>query len=613
VELGWLYEHRDFLRPSLAKNLGLKGPLQHDRTAQVLHMLLVALTGWTFLILPLANTASAWVDVSLLLTYLAALIMLRRGTLANAGRIYLVGSFLARTADIVANGGTDAVSTVYYLVLPISAAWLLGLRASLLSAAACLACLLAMAGLEHVQTPAGYFPGSPLHTAAILFEAMVIGTFPVARMLQVLHEALTRSRSAEQALQQYQMGLETLVRQRTAELEQARDQAEAANRAKSAFLATVSHELRSPLNTILLLSDPEWIDPATSASTRQDLHLMRRSGESLLHLIDDVLDSARIDAGDIALENVTFDLGALVREVIERMQERTREKGLALSVEPRPGLPRLLCGDASKLRHILINLMDNAVKYTDRGMVTLRVDCHRTDAVGCVRLSFEIADTGVGIAAEDQARVFEPFTRVGSVEARGGTGLGLSIARQYVLLMGGSIRLASAPGEGARIFVDVPAVLDATEGKPARSTRRIVGLSPGQPEYRVLIVDDRPEDRMVLRRILEENGFQVQAAENGESAIELFQAWRPHFIWMDRRMPLMDGLEATRQIRALEGGSAVKIVGLSASAFPSERAEMLAAGLQDFIRKPYTPDDVLECMERHLGVRYEYAARRQTA
>jgi signal transduction histidine kinase/CheY-like chemotaxis protein len=598
------------------RGLRLRGPLQQDRTAQVLHTLLLVLTSWTILTLPLVlpNTAAMWVDVSLLLTYIAAFAMLRRGALLNAGRTYLMGSFLARTAEIAANGGTDAVSTVFYLVLPISAAWLLGLRASLFSAAACLACLLGMAGLEQVTGPlAGYFPGSPLHTAAVLFEAMVIGTYPVARMLQTLQEAVTRSRNAEQALQQYQAGLDALVRQRTIELEQARDQAQAANRAKSAFLATVSHELRSPLNTILLLSDPEWIDPATSTSTRQDLQLMRRSGESLLHLIDDVLDSARIDAGHIALENGTFDLGALLEDVTENMQARAREKGLALLFEPRPGLPGFICADSGKLRQILINLLDHAVKYTDQGQVTLRAAWHHTDAADRVRLSFEIADTGVGIAAEDQARVFEPFTPVGSVEERGGTGLGLSIARQYVFLMGGSIRLESVPGEGSRIFVDIPAVLGRRENTRARDTQRIVGLTPGQPEYRVLIVDDRPDERLVLRRILQESGFQVQAAECGESAIAIFQSWRPDFIWMDYRMPLMDGLEAARQIRGLEGGSAVRIVGMSASASPSERAEMLAAGLQDFVRKPYTPDEILECMERHLGVRYEYAARHQTA
>jgi CheY-like chemotaxis protein len=288
------------------------------------------------------------------------------------------------------------------------------------------------------------------------------------------------------------------------------------------------------------------------------------------------------------------------------MQVRAEEKSLDLFIEEISGWPRFVRADGAKLRHIVVNLLDNAIKYTDSGKVTLRLDAGPADSTNRLQLRFEIVDTGIGIAPQDQAHIFEPFTRLGNVASRKGTGLGLSITRQYVNAIGGSIRVESVLGEGSRFCVDVPVdLIEVGDYDSARTeTHRIAGLAPGQPEYRVLIVDDRPEDRLVLRRLLEEVGFRVQVADTGESGVRFFQAWRPHFIWMDRRLPLMDGLEATRCIRSLEGGRDVKIVGVSASVFASEREEMMTAGLDDFVRKPYLPNEILECMARHLGVRY---------
>lgn len=403
--------------------------------------------------------------------------------------------------------------------------------------------------------------------------------------------------------------LEVQVSERTRELRIAKDAAEGANRAKSAFLATVSHELRSPLNTILLLSHPEWTDAQKPHEAAEDLSVIRRSAEHLLHLIDDVLDSARIEAGQVVVEKSRLDLPDLIQEVGDLLRVRAEQKSLELLVEESSGLPRSILADGIKLRHILINLLENAVKYTDVGRVMLRVNSRTLDSAGQLLLSFEIADTGVGIALHDQARIFEPFSRVTNGCASKGAGLGLSIVRQYLNLMGGSIRLESLPDEGSRFFVDVPVDL-AEESESARggtNTLRVLGLAPGQPERRVLIVEDRAEDRSVMRRILEQAGFRVQVADTGESGIEMFQLWRPHFIWMDRRLPAMDGLNATRCIRTMEGGSDVKIAGISASVFVSEREEMLAAGLDEFIRKPYLPKEIFDCMERHLGVAYSYS------
>jgi signal transduction histidine kinase/CheY-like chemotaxis protein len=408
---------------------------------------------------------------------------------------------------------------------------------------------------------------------------------------------------------QQQENLEELVRQRTTELVEARNRALAASGAKSVFLATVSHELRSPLNTILLLSHPDWTESHDLAECTGDLHVIRSSAEHLLHLIDDVLDSARIEAGQVTVENALLDLHELVHEVSDLLRMRAEQKSLDFSVEESAGLPRFIFGDAAKLRHALINLLDNAIKYSDDGRVALRVDSHGVDSSGRLMVTFEIADTGVGIALQDQARIFEPFTRLTNVAASRGTGLGLSITRQYVDMMGGRIRLESVLGRGSHFFVDLPVELaPESENIPTRiSALRIVGMRSGQPECRVLVVEDRAEDRSILRRILEQAGFRVQVAETGESGIEMFKVWRPHFIWMDRRLPGMDGVKATRCIRGMHGGSDVKIVGLSASVFVSEREEMLAAGLNDFVRKPYLPREILDCMARHLDVYYDYA------
>jgi signal transduction histidine kinase/ActR/RegA family two-component response regulator len=511
---------------------------------------------------------------------------------------------------ITLNGGIHHVALAVYIALAVSAAWLFGYGAALWVAGISLTASLAMAILETAGIgPWRPLPGTAFGVWMLVVESTLMGVVPVSLVLSSLRRALTESRLVAAQLKEYHEQLEVLVRQRTAELVEARDQAQAASRAKSAFLATVSHELRSPLNTIIMLSDPMCINTDASESAREDLHLIQRSGVHLLHLINDVLDSARIEAGRIVVENAPLDMHEVIREVTDLMQVRAEEKSLDLTIEEMPGGPRLIQTDGAKLRYILINLMDNAIKYTDRGRVTLRAEVRPGDSPGRLRLSFEIADTGIGISAEDQTRIFEPFTRLGNVAARKGTGLGLSITRQYLIALGGNVRLESALGEGSRFFVDVPAgFVEEGDYESTKTTApRIARLATGQAEYRVLIIDDRPEDRLVLRRLLEESGFQVRAAETGESGVDVFQSWRPHLIWMDRRLPLMDGLEATRSIRALDGGRDVKIVGVSASVFASEREEMLAAGLDDFVRKPYLPNEIFDCMARHLNVSYHWS------
>ncbi len=415
-------------------------------------------------------------------------------------------------------------------------------------------------------------------------------------------------RSRIRGLQLASIRLEAQVAERTRELEAAKVAAERANRAKSTFLATMSHELRTPLNSILGFSAMVRDAPELSEKHREDLATVCRSGEHLLGLIDDVLDTAKIEAGRITLNHTSFDLGDLVRDCIVMMQVRASDKGLELILESDPVVPRFVRSDPAKLRQVLVNLMGNAVKFTERGSVTVRLNAQRVDLSRRIRLVVEVEDTGIGIAREDQGRIFDVFVQAGQSSAQKGTGLGLSITQQFVHMMGGSIQVESSLGKGSLFRVELPVeevkeseVLSANDGRG-----RVVALAPGQPDYRILIVEDKRENWLLLQRLLEDAGFQVQVAEDGARAVEMFRTWQPHLIWMDIRLPVMGGLEATGRIRALEGGRRVKVVALTASAFTQQREQVLAAGLDDFLRKPVRREEIFDCMARHLGLQYVY-------
>ncbi|MCC9000115.1 MAG: response regulator [Candidatus Contendobacter sp.] len=391
-----------------------------------------------------------------------------------------------------------------------------------------------------------------------------------------------------------------------ARAKRAQEQAEASNKAKSAFLANMSHELRTPLNAILGFSNLMRQSAGLSDDQRQTLDLINRSGEHLLSLINDVLDMAKVEAGRISVDNAPFNLWELTQDVIDLNRVRAEEKGLQLLLDQPADLPRLVDGDAAKLRQSLINLIGNAIKYTAQGQVMLHVSTRPDDDPQRLWLILVVEDTGVGIAAPDQARIFEPFVQLSQYTLQKGTGLGLTITRRYIELIGGSITVDSVPGQGSRFRMEIPirrvdaALIDTVSRRPAR----VIGLASGQPEFRILIVEDQEENWLLLQRLLEEVGFTVRVAENGLLGVEAFQAWRPHFIWMDVRMPVMDGLEAARRIRTLEGGSTVKIAALTASVFKEERDRIMTAGMDDFIRKPYQIQEIFDCLTRHLSVRF---------
>ncbi|MFA6971741.1 MAG: ATP-binding protein [Gallionella sp.] len=419
---------------------------------------------------------------------------------------------------------------------------------------------------------------------------------------------ITDLKKIESELRKYKDHLEEEVQLRTTDLVLARNAAETANMAKSVFLANMSHELRTPLNAILGFSNLMRKAPSLQKEQRDNLDIINRSGEYLLTLINDVLEMAKIEAGRVQLENQPLDLGMLVRDVTDMMQVRAQEKGLQLLLDQSSEFPRYIKGDEARLRQVLINLVGNAVKFTQQGGVTVRFGMKPN--VPLKRWLIEVEDTGPGIRPEDREKIFEPFVQVGEVAAQKGTGLGLTITRQFIELMGGTINLESTYGRGAVFRVELPVNMVAASdvAKPESMVKGdIVGLAPGQPEYRILIVEDQLENQLLLTQLMVSIGLTVKVAENGEKSLELFRSWQPHLIWMDRRMPVMDGLTAARHIRQMPGGSDVKIVAVTASAFTEQRDEMLAAGMDDFVRKPYRFNEIYETLSKQLGVQYVYS------
>jgi signal transduction histidine kinase/ActR/RegA family two-component response regulator len=520
-----------------------------------------------------------------------------------------MGTSLVAAGAIVLTGGIQSVGLMVYATLPISAAWLIGYNATLWTAGVCVAGSLAAALLEMGGVgPWGYARGRPLGLWFLLVEATVMATVPVAQMLKILKEALAESRLAETALRKRQAYLEETVQLRGVELALARDQAQAANQAKNVFLANMSLEMRAPLNTVLGFSNNLRRDPASSPEQRKDLDVIRRCGEHLRQLVDDVLDVARTEAGRAVVVNENVDLDDLVRGIKDIMVLRAEEKGLQLSYFQSPGCPCMVRTDAAKLRQVLINLLGNALKYTEHGSVMLRSMASPADSPERCLLRFEVEDTGIGIAAEDQARIFEPFVQVGQLVTRKGAGLGLTISKKFVELMGGSISVKSALGKGSTFRVEIPGelVMDSPEPETEGAWRQVICLAPSQPDYRILIVEDQRENSLLLQRLLEGVGFRIQVAEDGADGVEMFRTWRPQFIWMDVRMPVVSGLETARIIRTMPGGKAVKIVALSASVLDHEREQVLDAGPDDFVGKPYRAEDIFQCMARHLGVQYLY-------
>lgn len=434
---------------------------------------------------------------------------------------------------------------------------------------------------------------------------------------------------AEQALIKTNEELENRVEQRTAELALAKEKAEVANEAKSTFLANMSHELRSPLNAILGFSQLMTRSRSLSPEHQENVSIITRSGEHLLSLINQVLDLSKIEAGRTTLNEQNFDLYRLLDDLEDMFLLRADDKHLQLIFDRYPDVPRYIRTDRVKLNQVLINLLNNAIKFTSEGGVSVRVaaknDCidpvfegsidpsetqanaknrQKSDIILC----FEIEDTGPGIAPEELDSLFEAFvqTKTGK-ESQEGTGLGLPISRKFVQLMGGEIQVNSEVGRGTIFHFEIKAcTVDAKDIENKQPSRRVIALEPNQPRYRILIVDDKPLNRQLLVKLLAPLGFELKEAANGAEAIAVWDEWEPHLIWMDMRMPVMDGYEATKHIKATTKGQATAVIALTASVLEEERAIVLSAGCDDFMRKPFRESDIFEATSKHIGVRYLY-------
>ncbi len=401
--------------------------------------------------------------------------------------------------------------------------------------------------------------------------------------------------------------LESKVATRTESLEKAKNTAEAANRAKSKFLANMSHELRTPLNAILGFTQLLGRDSTIGKEQRDEIYIISRSGQHLLNLINDVLDITKIEAGRATLQEKSFDLYAFLRGISELFHSRAVEKGLTFTLEKDADVPRYIKGDEGKLRQVLINLLGNALKFTEKGGVTLRVKSG--DAAESIwTFHFEVEDTGIGIDSKHLEEIFDPFVQTSDgADNKAGTGLGLTISRQFVNLMGGNIEVDSKVNSGSlfRFGVAVGKAEDSEIEDTSRS-RRVIGLAPDQPSFRILVVEDLLESRKLLVKLLQTVGFEVKEASDGKQGVELFNSWHPDLIWMDMRMPVMDGYEATKQIKQAEAGGKTIVIALTAHAFEEERQEVLNSGCDDFIRKPYVEEELFTAMEKQLGVRFIY-------
>jgi PAS domain S-box-containing protein len=437
---------------------------------------------------------------------------------------------------------------------------------------------------------------SPIKDAA----GKIVGASTIVLDLTKQHQAEERHNSerlrGEQQLQ--------IVNQ---ELQKAKLVADAANLAKSRFLANLSHEIRTPMNAILGYTQLMLRDPNLGAEAKGNLNVINRSGEHLLSLINSVLDMSKIEAGRAELRPSAFSARRLVDNLANMFRLRAGAKGLQFEVSLQgESLPHLM-GDEGKINQALINLLGNAIKFTDRGGVKLDVTLEPSGGHQ-VWLSACVEDTGPGISKQDAEQLFQPFTQSkGSLNTSEGTGLGLAISREHARLMRGDLTLTSVPGRGSIFRFRVP--LERAEVKAAivrSSARRIIGLQAGQEIPKIMVVDDQFENRDWLVKLLGLVGISAQSAVDGEASIQRWEEWNPDLILMDVHMPVMDGLEATRRIKATPRGAKTIIIALTASTLENERLATFESGVDDFIAKPCDEHELLAKLGRHLHLAYRY-------
>ncbi|MGI9301627.1 MAG: TMAO reductase system sensor histidine kinase/response regulator TorS [Gammaproteobacteria bacterium] len=434
----------------------------------------------------------------------------------------------------------------------------------------------------------------------------------MAGALQVFRDNAIEKRKVDEELLEHKTHLEHLVSQRTAELEQAnsrladvaqqhaiaRDKAEQANRAKTAFLATMSHELRTPLSgalgTLRLLEDT-----ALSQQQLEYLRTIATANSTLLDILNDILGYSQIEAGKLRIENRQFALHTLLKDIVDLMSVSAREHGNRIVTEFDPELPSLLHGDAGKLHQILLNLIGNAIKFTDAGVITVRAEAGPDNGVGTRRLRFQVQDTGIGIPADRQQDIFRAFTQVDSSTARrqGGIGLGLAICERLVTALGGEILLTSAPRRGTMVEFSLEMCVPAAV---ARTEEEETSLARSTGPCHVLVVEDDPTNRMITDRYLEKLGHRISTAENGELALKALDTEPIDLVLLDIGLPGMDGLSILKRIRQ-HSSSAVRdmpVIAMSAHVFQEEVDHYMSAGMDGFLGKPFSLNELAMSIDR---------------
>ncbi|NET77414.1 ATP-binding protein [Okeania sp. SIO1F9] len=393
----------------------------------------------------------------------------------------------------------------------------------------------------------------------------------------------------------------------------AKQAAENANKAKSEFLANMSHELRTPLNSVIGFTQILCQDTSFQAEQKERLRIINRSGEHLLSLINNILEMSKIEAGQTTLSETNFDLHSVLQDLQDMFCLKVQKKGIQFVLDPDSDLPQYISADEGKLRQVLINLIGNGVKFTDKGGVILRAKVEKVSENNQDQLlQLEVEDTGPGIAAEELHKLFVPFEQTtAGHQIKKGTGLGLAITQKFINLMGGEITTTSTVGVGTCFQLSIPIRVSKNQYFPETAERgKVIGLALEQREYRILVVDDQPDNRLLMLDLLGSKGFSIQEASNGREATDIWKVWHPDLIWMDLHMPEMDGYEATKKIREWESQlepSAVttKIIALTASVF-GERELVLASGFDDYLMKPFKEEVIWQKMKEYLGVELIY-------